>query len=104
MITNKKKMFKNRCPSQTKDDNQKEVVINNKRWWLRGGGDLLEGDEKEYQHGHMSLIVHTNQKEREYNWKWVEHLNMNAWHHRGCAKNVTSWNFRVTQTTYCPWL
>lgn len=79
-------MFKKRHPSQTKDDNQKEVVINNRRWWSKGGGDLLEGDEEEYQHGHMSLIVHTNQKEREYNWTKVEQLNMNAWHHRGCAK------------------
>lgn len=81
-----KKKFKKRCPSWTKDDNKKEVVINNKRWWLKGGGDLLEGDEKKCQHGHMLLIVHTNQKEREYNWMGVEQLNMNAWHHRGCAK------------------
>ncbi len=67
----------------------RKVVINNTKWWLRGCGDLLEGDEEKYQHGHMSLIVHTNPKEREYKWTGVEQLNMNAWHHRGCAKNVT---------------
>jgi hypothetical protein len=34
---------------------------------IKRSGDLLEGDEEEYQHRHMSLTVHTNQKKRKYN-------------------------------------